>query len=492
MTKVFLDRLGIKDGAAGPKRRRFSFSVQIAVGLQVAADIVAVIVTGMMCWAVIIGRKNPENWLRYLAASAIIALIAAVAASFSRLYDFDVVSRSSDHLGRLTIPLVKAFLIFILLAFSVGHADLGLSRAWTYGFFVAAEVALLGERHAVSRLIFTLGQQGKMTRNLVVIGGCKSAEPLIRVLTSPAEVPWVTVLGVFDDRLSRTNILTNYCPFLGTFREIGEFSRTNRVDDIVIALPWHADARLDGVYDQLRHIPADIHLVPDTGAVWLERGRFVRYFGGMVLNVGSKPIDGWNSVVKWIEDKVVALLMIALLSPVLLLTALAVKLTSRGPILFRQHRLGFYNEPIEIYKFRTLYHEAQDADADRLVTQGDPRVTPIGRILRRYSIDELPQLFNVLKGTMSLVGPRPHAMSAKAAGRLYQEVVENYAERHKIKPGITGLAQVNGFRGETDTEDKIRRRIEYDIDYMENWSLGLDLKIMVKTLYVIFRSHAAY
>ena len=478
--------------SAGSKRRGFSFSVQIAVGLQVAADIAAIILTGMLCWVVILGRKNPEGWLRYLAASAVIALIAAVATSFSRLYDFDVVSRSSDHLGRLTTPLIKAFLIFILLAFSVGHADMGLSRVWTYVFFVAAELAMLGERHAVSRLIFTLGRQGRMTRNLVVIGGCKSAEPLIRFLTTRAQVPWVNVLGIFDDRLTRDNVLTKYCPSLGTFRDIAEYSRTYRVDDIVIALPWHAEARLGGVYDQLRHIPADIHLVPDTGAAWLERGRFVRYFGGMVLNVGSKPIDGWNSVVKWVEDKSIALVLIVLLSPVWLLTALAVKLSSRGPILFRQDRLGFYNEPIQIYKFRTMYHEAQDADAETLVTRGDLRVTSVGRILRRFSIDELPQLFNVLKGTMSLVGPRPHAKSAKAAGRLYQEVVENYAERHKIKPGITGLAQVNGFRGETDTEDKIRRRIEYDIDYMENWSLALDFKIMLKTIYVIFRSDSAY
>jgi lipopolysaccharide/colanic/teichoic acid biosynthesis glycosyltransferase len=139
-----------------------------------------------------------------------------------------------------------------------------------------------------------------------------------------------------------------------------------------------------------------------------------------------------------------------------------------------------------------MYHEAQDANAETLVTRGDPRVTPVGRIMRRLSIDELPQLFNVLKGVMSLVGPRPHALSAKAAGRLYQEVVENYAERHKIKPGITGLAQVKGFRGETDTEEKIKGRIDYDIEYMENWSLFLDLKIILQTVYVIFRSDSAY
>ncbi|MEO0729233.1 MAG: sugar transferase, partial [Pseudomonadota bacterium] len=178
--------------------------------------------------------------------------------------------------------------------------------------------------------------------------------------------------------------------------------------------------------------------------------------------------------------------------PVMLGIAATIKLTSKGPVLFRQKRYGFNNELIEIYKFRSMYTDLSDANAAKLVTKDDPRVTPIGRIIRKTSIDELPQLLNVLKGDISLVGPRPHALQAKAADRLYDEVVDEYFARHKVKPGITGWAQINGWRGETDTQEKIAKRVEHDLYYIENWSIFLDLYILIRTPFALFDTDNAY
>jgi lipopolysaccharide/colanic/teichoic acid biosynthesis glycosyltransferase len=176
----------------------------------------------------------------------------------------------------------------------------------------------------------------------------------------------------------------------------------------------------------------------------------------------------------------------------LLLTALAVRLDSRGPILFKQRRYGFNNELIEVYKFRSMHVDRSDTDAVRLVSKGDPRVTPVGRIIRKTSIDELPQLFNVLSGQLSLVGPRPHATQAKAQEALYEQVVDGYFARHRVKPGITGWAQINGWRGETDTKEKIEQRVLHDLDYIDHWSLGFDLYILLKTPLALLKTQNAY
>jgi exopolysaccharide biosynthesis polyprenyl glycosylphosphotransferase len=206
----------------------------------------------------------------------------------------------------------------------------------------------------------------------------------------------------------------------------------------------------------------------------------------------DKPISDGALLVKSLFDRIVGAALLLILSPVLLAVALGVRASSRGPILFRQQRLGFNNEKITVYKFRSLYVEQCDSLARRLVTRDDPRVTPFGRIIRKTSLDELPQLLNVLKGDLSLVGPRPHAASAQAAEWDYDKVVDGYFARHRVKPGITGWAQVNGWRGETDTVEKIQRRVEYDLDYIESWSLLLDIYILALTPLAMLRPANAY
>jgi exopolysaccharide biosynthesis polyprenyl glycosylphosphotransferase len=212
-----------------------------------------------------------------------------------------------------------------------------------------------------------------------------------------------------------------------------------------------------------------------------------------VLDIFDKPIADWDVVIKLAFDKIVGGAALIALSPVLLAAAIAVKLDSPGPVLFRQRRYGFNNELIEVFKFRSMRADQADATASRLVTRDDPRVTRVGRFIRKTSIDELPQLFNVVfKGNLSLVGPRPHAVHAKAADRQYEEVVDGYFARHRVRPGITGWAQVNGWRGETDTPEKIQQRVEHDLYYIENWSILLDLSILAITPFALFKTQNAY
>jgi len=240
-------------------------------------------------------------------------------------------------------------------------------------------------------------------------------------------------------------------------------------------------------------LPVDIRLSAHINKLRFQP-RAYSYIGSVpLLDVFDKPIADWDIVLKYLFDKIVGTLCLILFSPIMLLTALAVKLTSKGPVLFKQKRYGFNNELIEVYKFRSMYTDQLDYRADKLVTRSDSRVTPVGRIIRKTSLDELPQLLNVVfKGNLSLVGPRPHVVNAKAADHQYDEVVDGYFARHRVKPGMTGWAQIHGWRGGTDTEEKIQKRVECDLYYIENWSILLDLYIMIATPLALLKTENAF
>jgi exopolysaccharide biosynthesis polyprenyl glycosylphosphotransferase len=206
----------------------------------------------------------------------------------------------------------------------------------------------------------------------------------------------------------------------------------------------------------------------------------------------DRPLMGWGLFLKNVFDRVIASAAIVMLAPVMLAVAIAIRLESKGPILFKQKRYGFNNELIEVFKFRSMYANRCDAHAATLVSKGDRRVTRVGRLIRKTSLDELPQLFNVLTGQLSLVGPRPHATQAKAADTLYEQVVDGYFARHRVRPGITGWAQINGWRGETDTREKIEQRVKHDLDYIDHWSLMLDVKILARTPFALLKGENAY
>ena len=261
---------------------------------------------------------------------------------------------------------------------------------------------------------------------------------------------------------------------------------------LIVALPVSAETRVLQLIKKLWVLPVDIRLAAQASKLRF-RPRTYSFAGTVpLLDVLDKPITDWDVVLKWLFDKSVASLALLGLAPVMALVALAIKLDSKGPVLFRQKRYGFNNELIEVFKFRSMFTDLADANASKLVTKDDPRVTRLGRILRKSSLDELPQLFNVLRGELSLVGPRPHALQAKAADRLYDDVVDGYFARHKVKPGITGWAQINGWRGETDTSEKIQKRVEHDLYYIDNWSVLLDLYILIKTPFALIGGENAY
>jgi Undecaprenyl-phosphate glucose phosphotransferase len=372
----------------------------------------------------------------------------------------------------------------------VGEA---LSRVWLVSWYGLGLMLLLAGRVGVSVTLKSLTRAGRLERRTAIVGGGEAGVALIHALEAQRD-SGVRIIGVFDDRTDdrSPDTVAGY-PRLGTVDDLVEFARRTHLDLLIFTLPISAEQRLLHMLRKLWVLPIDIRLSAHMSKLRF-RPHSYSYIGAVpVLDVFDKPIADWDMVVKMAFDRVVGALALLVLSPVMLLTALAVKLDSKGPVLFRQKRYGFNNEMIEVYKFRSMYVEQSDATAARLVTKGDPRVTRVGRFIRKTSLDELPQLFNVVfKGNLSLVGPRPHAAHAKAEERLYDQVVDGYFARHKVKPGITGWAQINGWRGETDTEEKIQRRVEHDLYYIENWSVLFDLYILAMTPVSLVKTENAY
>jgi len=294
--------------------------------------------------------------------------------------------------------------------------------------------------------------------------------------------------GYFDDRgASRLRDLPA-SENLGTLERLADYARSHRVDVIYIALPMASQPRILRLLEELRDTTASIYFVPDIFVSDLIQAR-VDFVGELpVVAVCETPFYGFNGLVKRASDLVLATGILLLISPLMLAIAAGVKLSSPGPVLFKQRRYGVDGRKIVVYKFRSMT-VAEDGDVVRQATRNDSRVTRFGAFLRRSSLDELPQFINVLQGRMSVVGPRPHAV---AHNELYRKLIRGYMIRHKVRPGITGLAQVNGMRGETDTVDKMKMRIEYDLAYLRNWSIALDLKIVLKTVLVVLRKQNAY
>jgi polysaccharide biosynthesis protein PslA len=282
-------------------------------------------------------------------------------------------------------------------------------------------------------------------------------------------------------------------PLLGDIQSLERMIRQDAVDTVLVALPWAESECIQQIVRRISMSPVDVYIYPGANLLAAPLHRENGSFDDLPLVMAcNRPIDGWRGVVKRCEDVVLSAGVLLFLSPILLMIAMAVKTTSKGPVFFRQRRLGYNNRVIEVLKFRSMYTHLADADASQQALRGDKRVTRLGAWLRRTSLDELPQLLNVLRGDMSLVGPRPHALATTAGGIALEEAVPVYASRHRVKPGITGWAQVHGHRGALDSVDKIVHRVNHDLFYIENWSLGLDLKILWRTIRLVFADDNAF
>jgi Undecaprenyl-phosphate glucose phosphotransferase len=466
-------------------------SPQVLAGFVRGIEIVLVLATGTLLHVAYLGGKVPFGW-NYVAAVLAITAFAAVAFQAVGVYTVTAL-RSPVQTGlRLVAAWSFVFLCAIAFVFFL-KAGMSLSRVWLGAWYLVGWAALTAERLALTFVVRQMTQAGRFERRTAIVGGGEPANEIIRALQAQPETG-IRVVGVFDDRDdSRSPPVVGGYEKLGSVSDLVEYARRTPLDLVIFTLPISAEGRLLQMLGKLWVLPIDIRLSAHASKLRL-RPRSYSYIGSVpVLDVFDRPIADWDLVLKWIFDKAAGTLILLLTFPLLLAAALAVKLDSRGPILFRQKRYGFNNELIEVLKFRSMYVDQADAAASRLVTKDDPRVTRVGRFLRKTSIDELPQLLNVVfKGDMSLVGPRPHAVKANAENRLYAQVVDGYFARHKVKPGITGWAQINGWRGETDTAEKIQRRVEHDLYYIENWSVFLDLYILLATPFSLLKTENAY
>jgi Undecaprenyl-phosphate glucose phosphotransferase len=456
--------------------------------------LIEVALVALVGFAVYVGYVMPRDgfaW-HYIAAIAGIAVSAMLAFQVADIYQVQAFRGHEKQYMRLASAWSVVFLIAISMSFFAKAGD-QFSRAWLGGFYVIGLITLIGFRRALFLLVRRWTREGRLDRRTVVVGADTNGESLLRSLAAQRDSD-VNVIGVFDDRGDeRSPANCNGVQKLGTVDDLVEFARQTRVDLVIFSLPISAESRILQMLKKLWVLPVDIRLSAHTNKLRF-RPRSYSYIGNVaVLDIFDKPIADWDVVMKWLFDKIVGTLALIFVSPIMLLVAIAVKLDSKGPILFKQRRYGFNNELIEVYKFRSMYADRTDASAEKLVTKGDPRVTSVGRFIRKTSLDELPQLLNVVfAGNLSLVGPRPHAVHAKAADRIYDEAVDGYFARHRVKPGITGWAQINGWRGETDSQEKIQRRVEYDLYYIENWSILFDVYILARTPFALLKTESAY
>jgi len=431
------------------------------------------------------------SWYYPLTAVGI-ATLTVLALQTADIYQVQAFRTPFNECTRLVVALSLLFLVVAAVMFFAKLGDY-YSRVWLAGFYGVGLVALVGSRMCLYGLVRLWTAEGRLERRAVIVGGGDAGEMLTDALKHQHDSD-VHVVGLFDDRgEDRAPALCAGLQKLGSVDDLVDFARLTRVDLVIFSLPISAEGRILQMLKKLWVLPVDIRLSAHSNKLQF-RPRSYSYIGSVpVIDVFDRPITDWDVVMKWLFDKVVGGLALIAAAPVMAIVALAIKLDSRGPVFFKQKRYGFNNELIEVFKFRSMHADQADATAAKLVTKGDPRVTRVGRFIRKTSLDELPQLINVVfKGNLSLVGPRPHAVHAKAADQLYDEAVDGYFARHRVKPGITGWAQINGWRGETDSEMKIQRRVEHDLYYIENWSVLFDLYILAMTPLALARTENAY
>jgi Undecaprenyl-phosphate glucose phosphotransferase len=463
----------------------------VLAGAVRMAEFALIVAVGMAIFAIYLPSGEGLFW-RYQAATLVIAALAMLAFQTADIYQVQAFRGYEKQYMRLASAWSVVFMIAIGASFFAKAGEL-YSRVWLGSYYVVGLTVLVLSRKTLFYLVRRWTREGRLTRRTVIVGGGDPGARVIEELRRQKD-SGVEIVGLFDDRGdSRSSAECAGERKLGTVDDLVEFGRRTRVDLVIFSLPISAEGRILQMLKKLWVLPVDIRLAAHTNKLQF-RPRSYSYIGKVpVIDVFDRPIADWDVVMKWLFDKIVGSLLLIAVLPILVVTAIAIKLDSKGPIFFKQKRYGFNNDLIEVYKFRSMYADQADAKADKLATKNDPRVTKVGRFIRKTSIDELPQLVNVVfKGNLSLVGPRPHAVNAKAEARLYADAVDGYFARHRVKPGITGWAQINGWRGETDTHEKIQKRVEHDLYYIENWSVLQDLYIVARTPFALLKSENAY
>lgn len=467
--------------------RRYAYTTAILPGLVRLSDLLGIVLSGLATYLAYV-HFNSYVLEHYIFAVAFIAILALFLFDRADLYKIGAIMRPVARSDSVLVAMGTAFLFFLTIAFSLKATEV-YSRVWLYSFAGVSFLAVIAGRVLLYKIFQSLSQRGVVGRTMVVLGSGPQAVRFLERLSSVR--PYFTeVVGVYDQDASPSRTEVAGQPVLGGLADLIAAARRAEIDDVVLALPWNADQAVAEAVERLKELPINVYISSDLVGFQLAFRPALGQFQQLpMFEVVQRPISGWSSVLKTVEDYVLASLALLILAPLLAIVAIAIKLDSPGPILFRQPRLGFNNQRFEIYKFRSMYHREIPEDRVRQATRDDPRITRVGRFIRRTSIDELPQLLNVLNGTMSLVGPRPHALTHNEE---FATQVRGYFARHKVKPGITGWAQVNGFRGETDTVEKIASRVGHDIYYAENWSILFDVRILITTAVIVLFQRDAY
>ena len=426
--------------------------------------------------------------------------------SSKRAYRRTLVDLGTDE-GDAIVDAIVCTLIASALVWQLGMIE-NYSRGISLLFVLFCTVTLVISRPIIRLVLARLAASGAIEQRIAFYGADPQSLKMIRLLLESLDLPHLKFVGVADDRpkvddpdsLEFIGFADNHpkaadpgdLRFIGGYEKLAELARRGEVDQVLISVPNLPPSRLHDIVDGLSAVSVDVSLIP-AEAIELAPDYRVHLLGSLpVLNLWQRPFRDLNQFIKRGEDLILASIGVVLLSPVMGIAALLIRLTSQGPIVFVQPRVGFNNEVINVFKFRTMYADQTDLGARATTTRDDPRVTPVGRVLRKLSIDELPQLFNVIRADMSLVGPRPHALEMRVGDHYYQDAVRGYAGRHRVRPGITGLAQVRGLRGEIRTIERAKRRVELDKQYIDGWSLWLDIRILIETIRAVLFDRDAY
>ncbi len=479
------------EAGGGMLRARSPMLMDIGILFLRAIEMVVVAATAWVAAGVALETIPPAMAQAYSNAALIAALFYAALAEVTGCYDID--TRFSTRTGwtRVMTAWLSTGMFLMTLGFLLKVSE-DFSRGWAITWFMIGAGALLSVRAAGTVWMRRLKRQGVFNHRVAIFGAGSQGDRLAKYILGNDKLT-IDLVGFFDDRLpERLPDREVQLPLYGNLQDLITQIRRGLVDQVIVALPWSAERRLQEVVAELAITPVRIRLAPDLATFAFSQRPVVLLGDLPVMTLFERPISGFDQILKKIEDQLIGALALILFAPLFLIVAIAIKLDSPGPVFFRQDREGFNNQRFRIWKFRSMRADRCEADGITQARKDDDRITWVGRILRRTSIDELPQLLNVLSGEMSLVGPRPHAPSTKAGDRVFSDVVAHYAARHKVKPGMTGWAQVNGWRGETDTEEKLLKRLEHDLYYIENWSVLLDIYIMARTATTLAFQKTAY
>ncbi|MBT7411038.1 MAG: undecaprenyl-phosphate glucose phosphotransferase [Methylococcales bacterium] len=430
--------------------------------------------------------ETPET--QYFIAAIVGSLVIAFTFPIFRIYRAWRGSSLLDEIAIITMALLVSYIMMLLIVMLM-DTNVLFSRVWFLGWFIINWLLIIIVHSGFRFILRWMRYKGANLKNIVIVGAGNLGESIANNLQ---ESLWtgLKIQAFFDDNDSLKNQNFHGIEVVGCVNDVHAYVNTHNIDQVWIALPLRAEKKVKELLLNLKDSSVDLRMVPDIFGLHLLNHSITEVAGMPVLNLSTTPMIGIHRVIKAVEDIVFSLIILFLISPIMLLIAILIKFESpKDPVFFKQKRYGMRGDEICVLKFRTMTVADNDSRYIKQATKNDDRITRLGAFLRKSSLDEIPQFFNVLRGTMSIVGPRPHAV---AHNEMYRNLISGYMQRHIVRPGITGWAQVNGWRGETDTLDKMKNRVEYDLYYIENWSLWFDIKIILITVVKGFFNKNAY